>query len=123
MFFGVRIPKRRSLVIANPTYEHEERIVEEEHMEANMGTKAIIKSKILFHFIKGKISLTIMETILIIIRELEYLEGSVKLARRKMDLKGQRNQIIVVHVTLAIRRVSINRVHHSETLHLVVEIN
>jgi hypothetical protein len=70
VFFGVRIPKRRSLVTANPTYEQEEKIIKEEHIEANMGAKAIVKSKILFHFIKGKISLTIMETIFIIIGEI-----------------------------------------------------
>jgi hypothetical protein len=60
-------------------------------MHANMGAKAIVKSKILFHFIKGKISLIIMETIFIIRRELEYLEGLVKLTKRKMDVKGQTN--------------------------------
>ncbi len=47
-----------------------------------MGAKATMKSKILSHFIKGKISLISMETILIIPGELEYLEGLVKLARR-----------------------------------------
>ncbi len=46
-----------------------------------------IKSKILSHFIKGKFSLTPMETILIIPRKLEYLVGLVKLARRKKDIK------------------------------------
>ncbi len=46
-----------------------------------------IKSKILSHFIKGNFSLTPMETILIIPRKLEYLEGLVKLARRKKDIK------------------------------------
>lgn len=56
-----------------------------------MDAKAIVKSKILFHFIKRNISLTIMETIFIIIGELEYLEGLLKLARRKIDAKGQRN--------------------------------
>jgi hypothetical protein len=39
-----------------------------------MGSKAVVKSKIIFHFIKGKISLTPMETILTIPREQEYLE-------------------------------------------------
>jgi hypothetical protein len=53
-----------------------------------MGAKVAIKFKIMFHFVKGKISLTIMETILVIIGELEYMEGLVKLARRKMDVKG-----------------------------------
>jgi hypothetical protein len=39
-----------------------------------MGAGSVVKSKILSHFIKGKISLTPMETILIILGELEYLE-------------------------------------------------
>ncbi len=66
-FFGVRIPKRRSLVTANPIYKQEERIIEKKHVEANMGAKEAVKFKIFFHFIKGNISLTIMETIFIII--------------------------------------------------------
>jgi hypothetical protein len=44
-----------------------------------------VKSKILSHFIKGKISLSLMETILIIPGELEHLESLVKLARRRKD--------------------------------------
>ncbi len=46
-----------------------------------MGTKALVKSK-------GKVSLIPMETILIIPRELEYLEGFVKLVRRRKDAKN-----------------------------------
>jgi hypothetical protein len=45
----------------------------------------VVTSKILRHFIKGKISLTPMKTILTIPRELEYLEGLVKLARRQKN--------------------------------------
>ncbi len=40
------------------------------------------KSKILTHFLKGKITFTPLETILTILGELEYLEGLVKLAKR-----------------------------------------
>jgi hypothetical protein len=39
-----------------------------------------IRSKILFHFIKGKISLTPMETVMMILGELEHLESLVKVA-------------------------------------------
>jgi hypothetical protein len=53
----------------------------------NVISNGNIKSKILSHFIKGKFSLTPMETILIIPRKLEYLVGLVKLARRKKDIK------------------------------------
>jgi hypothetical protein len=56
-----------------------------------MGAKSTIKSKILSHFIKGKFSLTPTKTILIILEELEYLEGLVKLVRRKKNVEGQRN--------------------------------
>lgn len=56
-----------------------------------MVVESAIKSKILFHFIKGKISLTPMETIFIILEELEYLEILVKLAGRKKDVEGQKN--------------------------------
>ncbi len=38
-----------------------------------MGIEALVKFKILSHFIKRKVSLTPMETILIILGELEYL--------------------------------------------------
>jgi hypothetical protein len=45
----------------------------------------ITKSKTFTHFLKGKISFMPFETILIILSELEYLEGLVKLARRRKD--------------------------------------
>jgi hypothetical protein len=50
-----------------------------------------MKLKILSHFIKGKIFLTPMEIILIILGKLEYLEGLVKLAKRRKYVKRQRN--------------------------------
>ncbi len=71
IFSGVRILERRLPIIANPTEEQEKMIVENEHRGANMGSKTSVKFKILFHFIKGKISLTSMETILIIVGELD----------------------------------------------------
>jgi hypothetical protein len=44
-----------------------------------------MRSKILMHFMKGKISFSFMERIIIMPIELEYLEGLVKLGRRKKD--------------------------------------
>lgn len=123
MFFGIKMPKRILHVSTSMAKVQEERLVEEEHMEVNMGTKAWVKSKILSHFIKGKVSLTPMEIILIILGELEYLECMVKLVRRKKDVENHSNQIAIVHQTLAIRKVSINRTHWSKILHLGVEIN
>jgi hypothetical protein len=40
------------------------------------------QSKILTHFIKGKFSLSLMETILSILGKLEYLESLTKLAQK-----------------------------------------
>ncbi len=65
-------------ITANLIEEQEKGSVKEEQKGANMGVEIVVKSKILSHFIKGKISLTPMETILIIPKELEYLEGLVK---------------------------------------------
>ncbi len=53
--------------------------------------KTLVRSKILSHFIKKKISLSPMETILIILGELEHLESLVRLARQKRDAKSKDN--------------------------------
>ncbi len=98
-------------------------ITEQEQKGANMGSKAAMKSKILSHFNKRKSYLTPMETILIILEELEYLEGLVKLARRRKDVERQKNQIATIHSTPVIKKVSVNKTHHNKTLHLVVKIN
>jgi hypothetical protein len=81
------IPKRKLPIVANPAEEQEEVIVDDEQKGTNLGSETTVKSKILSHFIKGKISLTHMETI-VITGELEYLEGLVKLAKRIMDVGG-----------------------------------
>ncbi len=79
-----RIPKRRLPVQANEV----ERVVEQaEGANAREKTKEAVldfgaRSKILLHFMKGRISLTPMETIMKIPGKLEYLEGLVKLAGR-----------------------------------------
>lgn len=57
-------------------------------------------------------------------KKLEYLEGLVKLARkRNLDVDVHRNQVAIVHPTHAIKRVSVNRAHRNKTLHLTIEIN
>jgi hypothetical protein len=53
--------------------------------EGNVVSNKNIISKIVLHFIKGILKKTFMETILIIPGELKYLEGLVKLAKRKKD--------------------------------------
>jgi hypothetical protein len=82
-----------------------------------------VRSKILAHFIKGKVSLSPMETILMIPGELEHLESLVKLARRKRDSEATENQVSVVSVIPAPRKIYINKTQRSKTLHLLVEIN
>jgi len=84
---------------------------------------ASVKSKILSHFIKGKIPLSPMETILMIPRELEHLESLVKLARKKKDSETTENQVSVVSALSSLRKVCVNKTHRSKTLHLPVEIS
>jgi hypothetical protein len=62
----------------------------------NVGVEVIVRSIILSHFIKGKISLTLMEIILIISSELEYLECFIKLARKWKDVEANKIKMVVV---------------------------
>jgi predicted aspartyl protease len=82
-----------------------------------------VRSKILSNFIKGKISLSPMETVLMIPGELEHLESLVKLARRKKDVEATNNQVSMDLAAPTLRRICINKTHRSKTLHLLVEIN
>jgi hypothetical protein len=84
---------------------------------------AAVRSKILSHFIKGKISLSPMETILMIPGELEHLESLVKLARRRRDSEANENQVSMVSTVPTLRKICINKTHRNKTLHLLVEIN
>jgi len=87
------------------------------------GWDTSVRSKILSHVVKGKISLSPMETILMIPGELEHLESLVKLARRKRDSEAIENQVLVVSTILSLRKICINKTHRSKTLHLLVEIS
>jgi predicted aspartyl protease len=88
-----------------------------------VSRKTYVRSKILSHFIKGKISLTPMETELMIPGELQHLESLVKLARRKKDAEVVNDHVSRDSAASAIRRICINKTHKSKTLHLSVEIN
>jgi len=94
---------------------------EREGVGANRDTS--MRSKILSHFIKGKIPLFPMETILMIPGELEHLESLVKLARRRRDSETTENQVSVVSAFPSLRKICVNKTHRSKTLHLPVEIN
>jgi hypothetical protein len=60
-------------------------LAQREDVGIGLEKESIVKSKIMTHFIKSKISLTPMETILAILGKLEYLERLVKLARRRKN--------------------------------------
>lgn len=81
------------------------------------------RSKILTHFIKGKISLSSIETIISIPSQLEYLESSMKLTRKKHDENTIIANVIGVEGVPTICRICITKSHHNKTLHLLVEIN
>ncbi len=121
VFSYTRVPRRRILVnVASGGAEPTPQVVGD---RVGADRDATVRSKIFAHFIKGKISLSPMETILMIPGELEHLKSLVKLARRKRDLKAIENQMSMVSVVPALRKICINKTHRSKTLHLLVEIN
>jgi hypothetical protein len=119
IFSGARIPKRR-LLVEIPNVE----IAKEGEVERiDYANNSIVRSKILHHFIKGKISPSPMETILTIPSELESLESLVKLARKKCDEGLKIVNLTKVEGFHVIQRININNNHRNKTLHLLVEIN
>jgi hypothetical protein len=121
LFSYTRVPRRRTLVEVAP--ERAGPILKVIREEIGAGRDTSVRSKILSHFIKGKISLSPMETILMIPGELENLESLVKLARRKRDSETTENQVSVVSAIPSLRKIYINKTHQSKTLHLLVEIS
>jgi hypothetical protein len=121
VFSYTRAPRRRTPVEVAPIGNVPYPEVTEEGTKVNR--KTTIKSKILLHFIKGKIALSPMEIVLMIPRELEHLESLVKLARRKKDTESVSDQVSVVSHVPAIRRICVNKTSRSKTLHLPVDIN
>jgi len=120
-FSYTRVPRRRTPVEVTPGGIAPALEVEREG--AGMSREVLVKSKILSHFIKGKISLSPMETVLMIPGELEHLENLVKLARRKKDSETTENQVSVVSASPHIRKICVSKTHRSKTLHLPIEIN
>jgi hypothetical protein len=72
-FSYTRVPKRRTPV--DVTTGGISPVPEAEREGAGVSRDVSVKSKILSHFIKGKISLSPMETVLMILGELENLES------------------------------------------------
>jgi predicted aspartyl protease len=121
VFSYTRVPRRRIPVEVAPIGNIPSLEVAEEGTRVNRDTT--VRSKILSHFVKGKISLSPMETVLMIPGELEHLESLVKLARRKKDAESANDQVSVASPVLAIRRICVNKNSRSKTFHLLVEIN
>ncbi len=85
LFSYTRVPRRRMPVAAAPA-------TPDVAIEgAGHNREESVRSKILSHFIKGKISLTPMETVMMIPGELEHLESLVKVARKKKDAEAASN--------------------------------
>jgi len=101
VFSYTRVPRRRMPIEVTPTGNVPSPEVQGEG--TGVGRETTVKSKILSHFIKGKISFSPMETILMIPGELEHLESLVKLARRKKDAETMNDQVFVVSPVSAIR--------------------
>jgi hypothetical protein len=72
---------------------------------------------------KGQISLTLVETIMKILRELEYLEGLFRLARRRKDEEASKNQVVIMNNIATVRRFFVNKNYRGKTMHLPMEIN
>ncbi len=121
VFSYTRVPRRRMPVEVTPA-----RVVPQAEIAEDGGAvnrENSIRSKILAHFVKGKVSLTPMETIMMIPGELEQLENLVKVARRKRDAETEVKQVSLVSASPNLRRICVNKTHMSKTLHLSVEIN
>jgi predicted aspartyl protease len=115
------MPRRRTPIDVAPGKVAPIPEAKREGVGANRDTS--VRSKILSHFIKGKIPLSPMETILMIPGELEHLESLVKLARRRRDSETTENQVSIVFALPSLRKMCVNKTHRSKTLHLLVEIS
>jgi len=121
LFSYIRVPRRRMPVEVTPTASGLTADATIERAGANREES--VKSKILSHFVKGKVSLTPMETVMMIPGELEHMENLLKVARRKKDAEAANTQVSMVSAVPTLRRLCINKTHRSKTLHLSVEVN
>jgi len=121
LFSYTRVPRRRNLVEVTPAASGLTADATIVGAEGNWDES--VKSKILSHFIKGKVSLTPMETVMMIPGELKHLENLVKVARRKKDAEAASTQVTMVSAVRTLRRLCISKTHRSKTLHLSVEVN
>jgi hypothetical protein len=98
----VRLPKHRvpRNVFVKETTNDDQRtsnfIGELRKAGIGLERRSNMKSKIISHFLKGRVSLSPMERILIILKELEYLESLGKLAKRSKNEEHGRNQVATI---------------------------
>jgi hypothetical protein len=119
IFTRARIPRR-----CLPMESTKEEVVDDHGVgHVDVDKNPIARSKILTHFIKGKFSLSPMETILVILGELESLESLVKFAKKNHDENLKSINLTKVEGLVVVRRISVNKNHHNKTLHLLVEIS
>jgi len=107
LFSHTKAPRRKLLMGTIAREEENTNLLEgkssrKKKMRIGLEKEVTLRSKILIHFIKGKISLTLVEVILIIPRELEYLEGFVKLARRHKNEDNKSTSISTMTPNLPI---------------------
>jgi len=121
LFSYTWVPRRRMHVDVTPATSGSTPNVTIEGSGANC--EEYVRSKILSHFIKGKISLTPMEMVMMIPGELEHLESLVKVARKKKDAEAANTQVSMVSTVPTLRHLCINKTHKSKTLYLSVEVN
>ncbi len=80
-------------------------------------------SKIFMHFIKGKFSLSPMETILVILGKLKSLENFIKLAKKKHDEGLKSINLTKMERPTIVNGINVHKNHRNKTLHLLMEIN
>jgi predicted aspartyl protease len=121
LFSYTRVPRKRMPVEATPAASG---LTPDHTIEGTRANREeSVRSKILSHFVKGKISLTPMETVMMIPGELEHLENLVKVAQKKRDAKVVNTQVSMVSTVPTLRRLCISKTHRSKMLHLSVEVN
>jgi len=121
LFSYIRVPRRRMPVEVTPAASGS--TTDATILGAGDNREETVKSKILSHFIKGKISLTSMEIVMMIPGELEHLENLMKVAQRKKDTEAVNTQVLMVSTVPTLRCLCISKTHRSKTLHLSVEVN
>jgi len=89
VFSYTRVPRRKMPVEVAPASARPSS--EAERKNTGMNRENSFRSKIVSHFIKGKVSMTPMETMLMIPGELEHLENLIKVARKKKDAEVVNN--------------------------------